>query len=99
MSDPTRDSPSKMPPLRPWQRRMHEVIFEADTPAGRAFDVALLLAIVFSIVVVMLESVSAVKDARSCRCHHASHVRVTMKPFPRRLRLPLTMQPCPRSTK
>jgi len=33
------------------------VIFEADTPAGRAFDVALLVAILVSVVVVMLESV------------------------------------------
>lgn len=41
--------------------RLHEVIFEADTPAGRAFDILLLLAIVASVVVVMLESVAAVR--------------------------------------
>jgi len=23
-----------------WRRRLHEVIFEADTPAGKAFDLA-----------------------------------------------------------
>jgi voltage-gated potassium channel len=40
--------------------RLHEVIFEADTPAGRAFDTALLIAIVASVVVVMLESVASV---------------------------------------
>jgi voltage-gated potassium channel len=43
--------------LRPWQKKMHEVIFEADTPAGKLFDVILLIAILLSILVVMLESV------------------------------------------
>ncbi len=42
--------------------RLHEIIFEADTPAGRAFDTALLVAIVASVVVVMLESVNSVRE-------------------------------------
>ncbi|MFK7920650.1 MAG: ion transporter [Bacteroidia bacterium] len=37
--------------------RIHEIIFEADTPAGKVFDVGLLVAIVVSVAVVMLESV------------------------------------------
>lgn len=40
------------------RHRIHEIIFEADTPAGKFFDVALLGLICLSIVVVMLESVS-----------------------------------------
>ncbi len=44
----------------PWRRRMHEVIFEADTPAGKAFDVVLLIVILLSVVVVMLDSVSQI---------------------------------------
>ena len=44
--------------LRPWQRQLHTVIFEADTPAGRFFDVALILCILASVLVVMLDSVS-----------------------------------------
>jgi len=36
---------------------LHEVIFEADTPAGKAFDVILLIAIILSVLAVMLESV------------------------------------------
>lgn len=36
---------------------VHEVIFEADTPLGKAFDVALLIMIILSIIVVMLETV------------------------------------------
>ena len=44
-----------------WRARLHEVIFEADTRAGRAFDLALLIAILLSIVAVMLESVADVR--------------------------------------
>ena len=45
----------------PWRVRLHEIIFESDTRAGRAFDVALLVAILASILCVMLESVAAVR--------------------------------------
>jgi voltage-gated potassium channel len=44
-----------------WKRIAHEVIFEADTAAGRAFDVALFIAIVASVLVVMLESVEGIR--------------------------------------
>ena len=49
--------------MSPWRRRLHEIIFEADTPAGMAFDVALLLAILVSVLSVALETVPAI-DAR-----------------------------------
>jgi voltage-gated potassium channel len=42
--------------------RIHEIIFEADTPAGKAFDVALLVLIILSVVAVTLESTAAVAD-------------------------------------
>jgi voltage-gated potassium channel len=45
-----------------WRPRLREIIFEADTPAGRAFDVALLWAIVASVLAVMLESVVTVRE-------------------------------------
>lgn len=48
--------------LTGWRFRLHEVIFEADTPAGKAFDVALLVAIVLSVSAVMLESVAEVRE-------------------------------------
>ena len=48
--------------VRPrWRARLHEVIFEADTPAGRAFDVGLLIAILASVGAVMLESVADIR--------------------------------------
>ena len=40
-----------------WRARLHEVIFEADTPAGRTFDLLLFAAIVLSTLAVMLETV------------------------------------------
>jgi voltage-gated potassium channel len=44
-----------------WRARLHEVIFEADTPAGRAFDVCLLVAILVSVITVVLESVAGIR--------------------------------------
>ena len=45
-----------------WKKQLHEVIYEADTPAGKAFDVALLIVILLSIALVMLESVDSLND-------------------------------------
>ncbi|MEL0301608.1 MAG: ion transporter, partial [Flavobacteriaceae bacterium] len=39
------------------KQRLHEIIYEADTPAGKLFDIILLFLILFSVVLVMLESV------------------------------------------
>jgi len=41
--------------------RLHEIIFEADTRAGRIFDLALIWSILLSVAVVMLDSVAAVR--------------------------------------
>jgi len=49
-------------PLASWRKRLHEVIFEADTPAGKAFDVALLVIIVLSITAAVLESVTGIRQ-------------------------------------
>lgn len=43
------------------RERLRHVIFEADTPAGKAFDVVLLLLIVGSVFLVMWESVPGVR--------------------------------------
>ncbi len=60
MSRPVR--PAEFPGLRPWQRLLHEVIFEADTPAGKAFDVGILICILLSLAVVMLETIQSVRS-------------------------------------
>ncbi|HJM54870.1 MAG TPA: ion transporter [Poseidonia sp.] len=45
---------------RPLKERIHRVIFEAESPSGKFFDVALLIAIIASIVAVSLESVDSI---------------------------------------
>lgn len=40
----------------PVKRKLHEIIFEADTKLGKRFDIFLILLILFSIVIVMVES-------------------------------------------
>jgi voltage-gated potassium channel len=47
-------------PASGWRRRWFIIIFEADTRAGRRFDVWLLIAILTSVIVVMLDSVQSV---------------------------------------
>ncbi|MDT0646052.1 ion transporter [Zunongwangia sp. F260] len=44
-------------PTPNWKLKLHEVIYEADTPAGKFFDIALLVVILISVALVMLESV------------------------------------------
>lgn len=46
-----------------WRARMHEIIFEADTPLGKRFDVALLGVILLSVLAVLLESVRDLREA------------------------------------
>jgi len=43
-----------------WRLRLHEIIFEADTPAGKSFDILLIVAIILSIVTVMFDSVAEI---------------------------------------
>jgi voltage-gated potassium channel len=47
-------------PPEGWRRRLYNVIFEADTRAGRTFDIALVIAILLSILVVVLDSVPSI---------------------------------------
>lgn len=45
-----------------WREKVHEIIYEADTPAGKLFDVLLLIVILISILLVMLESVENIES-------------------------------------
>ena len=40
-----------------WRAKLHEIIYGTHTPAGKLFDIVLLVVILYSIIVVMLESV------------------------------------------
>jgi len=42
-----------------WRTKLHDIIYEADTPMGKTFDVILLIAIIASIILVMLESIKS----------------------------------------
>ncbi|MEI9944198.1 MAG: ion transporter [Chitinophagaceae bacterium] len=42
-----------------WRSRLHEIIYESNTRAGKAFDIMLLLLIIASIVTVMLDSIKS----------------------------------------
>jgi voltage-gated potassium channel len=45
-----------------WQKKLHEIVFEADTPAGKAFDVTVIGLILLSLLAVILESVQSVRE-------------------------------------
>lgn len=50
----------KVKPLAPWREKIHEIIFEADTPMGKLFDIWLLIFIIGSVLAVMLETVASI---------------------------------------
>lgn len=45
-----------------FKQKLYEIIFKADTPAGKAFDVILIVCILASVGVVMLESVTDIRE-------------------------------------
>ena len=47
-----------------FKKRLHDIIFYTDTPAGKAFDIGILILIIISVAVVMLSSV----DSINVRC-------------------------------
>ena len=47
---------------RNWKTNLHEIIYEADTPLGKLFDIVLLILIIVSIVLVMIESVKGFSE-------------------------------------
>ncbi|MBT3311870.1 MAG: ion transporter [Desulfobacterales bacterium] len=49
-------------PREGWRSVLHEIIFEADTPAGKGFDVILIVSIIVSVIIVMLDSVNTVNS-------------------------------------
>jgi voltage-gated potassium channel len=58
---PPRDLPTLLGrPPDGWRARMFDVIFGNDTPAGRRFDIVLVILILLSILVVILDSVPAI---------------------------------------
>lgn len=44
------------------KQKLYEIIYEAETPAGKGFDILLLVLILLSVLVVILESVSSIRS-------------------------------------
>ena len=55
----------------PLRKRLFIIIFESDTTAGRLFDLALIITIALSVLVVMLDSVKAFRETYSAWLHAA----------------------------
>ncbi len=47
-------------PNQGWKSKLHEIIYEADTPMGKWFDIVLFILIITSVFLVMLESVKEI---------------------------------------
>jgi voltage-gated potassium channel len=45
-----------------WRIKLHEILYEADTPKGKAFNIALFIVIIISIILVMLESIQEIDN-------------------------------------
>ena len=60
---------SRDPSFSSWRSKLHEIIFEANTPAGKYFDIVLIVFIVLSVFCVMLDSVSEFRAAYSTPLH------------------------------
>lgn len=45
-----------------WRSKLHSIVYEADTPKGKVFDVTIFILIIVSIILVMLESVQHLDD-------------------------------------
>lgn len=43
-----------------WRHQLHEIIYEADTKAGKVFDILLFFLIIVSVILVMLESIKEI---------------------------------------
>ena len=53
---------SELKPQKGWKHKVHEIIYEADTPMGKWFDIILFILIIISVLLVMLESVRWIDD-------------------------------------
>ena len=59
----TTADPEGAPEAGSGRRRLHQVVFESDTPGGRAFDVAVIVLVLLSVAAVSLETVGGLSPA------------------------------------
>jgi len=49
--------------LKDWQKKLHQIIFEADTHEGKLFDIVVLGMILLSVFLIILESIQEVRES------------------------------------
>jgi voltage-gated potassium channel len=54
--------PDTAHPRAAWRDTLYRIIFEADTPPGKAFDIVLVISILVSVLAVMLDSVASIHE-------------------------------------
>jgi len=79
--------------MKSWRDTLHEVIFEADTPAGKAFDVGLLWLILLSVLTVLLESVPELQSQYQVYFYYAEWVFTCLFTLEYALRLMAVRKP------
>jgi len=52
----------KEPAVANWRQKVYEIVFEAETPAGKAFDMTLIAVILLSVLAVFLESIKSIRE-------------------------------------
>ena len=60
--------------LSPWREKLNTLIFGAETPAGKTFDIVLIICIVLSVIAVMLDSVESIQKNYSTELFYAEWV-------------------------
>jgi len=63
------DEPETQERSEGWRGRLHEIIFEADTRAGKTFDIALIIAIFMSVLVVILSTLESAEHEPARRIY------------------------------
>ena len=48
--------------MNKFKQKIRDIIYEADTPAGQFFDIALIVIIILSVILVALETVVTIHD-------------------------------------
>lgn len=56
-------------PTSGWRLRLYQIVFESETPAGRAFDKVLVVAILLSVAVVIADSVPSLQQRQPAAFH------------------------------